>query len=90
MAEQIKDPSTQAVHKWRTLAEWRTQHYSHHPTVSALQTNRSTGNRLTGQLDGSTAGFVEDVYERNPHGEVTRYTVRVNGAVVMDVQLDTH
>lgn len=43
-------------------------------------------NAQTGQLDGSTAGFVEDVYERNTHGEVTRYTVRVNGAVVMDVQ----
>ena len=47
-------------------------------------------NAVTGQLDGSTAGFVEDVYERNTHGEVTRYTVRVNNLVVMDVQLDTH
>ena len=40
---------------------------------------------LTGQLDGSTAGLVEDVYGRNAHGEVTRYTVRVNNVVVMDV-----
>ena len=42
-------------------------------------------NAVTGQLDGSTAGFVEDVYERNAHGEVTRYTVRVTNLVVMDV-----
>ena len=42
-------------------------------------------NAVTGQLDGSTAGVVEDIYERNAHGEVRRYKVLVNGAVVMDV-----
>jgi YD repeat-containing protein len=42
-------------------------------------------NLQTGLLGGSTLGLIVDDYERNTHGEVTRYKVLVNGVPVIDV-----